>query len=238
MSESLRMWTEIGFNIVYLIAVWGLVIYMLVKNRKFETPDRLRNIVIWMFALLALGDTGHVGFRVVAYLMGNLEQTISLLGAQVGLVGLGALSTAITVTFFYMLVVFLWKERFHQPLNGFAWVLLGMGVIRLVIMVFPQNQWNSVVPPLDWSLARNLPLTIQGLGIAYLILRDAVKNKDHVFRNIGLWILVSFAFYLPVILFVQVLPMIGMLMIPKTLAYVAIAIIGARRLFAKPASQA
>jgi hypothetical protein len=47
--------------------------------------------MIWAFALLALGDTGHVGFRVVAYALGGLE-------AHAGLVGLGALSTAYTVT--------------------------------------------------------------------------------------------------------------------------------------------
>jgi hypothetical protein len=38
-------------------------------------------------------------------------------------------------------------------------------------------------------------------------------------------ILVSNAFYTPVILFVQRVPVIGMLMIPKTLAYVAIAVL-------------
>ena len=38
-------------------------------------------------------------------------------------------------------------------------------------------------------------------------------------------ILVSYACYLPVILFVQQAPLVGMLMIPKTIAYVAIAII-------------
>jgi hypothetical protein len=43
--------------------------------------------------------------------------------------------------------------------------------------------------------------------------------------------LVSYGFYIPVILFVQTLPLIGMLMIPKTLAYVAIAIIAYRNLF-------
>jgi hypothetical protein len=35
----------------------------------------------------------------------------------------------------------------------------------------------------------------------------------------------------PVILFVQVAPLVGMLMIPKTLAYVAIAIIAFQKLF-------
>lgn len=234
MSEELTMWMEIIFNISYLIVIWGLVIAMLSRHNQLgEKTRNLRSLLIWMFALLALGDTGHVGFRVIAFASGNLEKTISLFGREVGLVGLGALSTAVTVTFFYMLVVFLWKERFNKKLDWFAWFLLVVGLVRLVIMVFPQNQWNSVVPPAGWSLARNLPLTIQGLGVAYLILRDAIKSKDKVFLWVGISILISYAFYIPVILFVRVLPIIGMLMIPKTLAYVAIAWIGYRALFSK-----
>lgn len=49
-------------------------------------------------------------------------------------------------------------------------------------------------------------------------------------------ILVSYAFYAPVILLVQKMPLIGMLMIPKTLAYVAIAVLAYRHLFPVGAS--
>jgi hypothetical protein len=72
---------------------------------------------------------------------------------------------------------------------------------------------------------------VLGLGVAYLILRDARKQADRTFMWIGIMILVSYAFYAPVILFVQQIPVIGMLMIPKTLAYVAIAIIAYRSIF-------
>jgi hypothetical protein len=44
-------------------------------------------------------------------------------------------------------------------------------------------------------------------------------------------ILLSYAFYIPVILFVQQAPMVGMLMIPKTMAYVGIALIAYYSLF-------
>ena len=50
-------------------------------------------------------------------------------------------------------------------------------------------------------------------------------------------ILVSFACYIPVILFVQQAPAIGMLMIPKTMAYVAIGFLAYFDLFQKPAEQ-
>ena len=76
---------------------------------------------------------------------------------------------------------------------------------------------------------------IQGLGVAYLILRDSRSAGDRPFTWIGIMILVSYAFYIPVILFVQQMPMIGMLMIPKTMAYVGIALIAYYSLFRQPA---
>jgi hypothetical protein len=61
--------------------------------------------------------------------------------------------------------------------------------------------------------------------VAYLILSDAIVSKDRLFQWVGIMILISYAFYAPVILFVRAVPPIGMLMIPKTLAYVGIAIL-------------
>lgn len=232
MSETTTMWMEVSFNIAYLIVIWGLVIAML--RRQPHLPDAVKpltRLFIWAFALLALGDTGHVGFRVWAYAQGSLESTISLLGREVGLVGLGALATAYTVTIFYMLVLMIWQKRFGKPYGWFGGLLWAAGVFRLIIMLFPGNDWNSTVPPQTWSLIRNVPLMIQGLGVAYLILRDALAVQDRPFIWVGIMILVSYAFYLPVILFVQQVPMIGMLMIPKTLAYVAIAFIAYFSLF-------
>ena len=59
---------------------------------------------------------------------------------------------------------------------------------------------------------------------------------DRPLFTVGGLILVSYAFYAPVILFVQEAPLVGMLMIPKTLAYVAMAVVGYRALFTRPAA--
>ena len=232
MSESMRMWVEILFNLGYLVAIYWLVWLMSrgLVQRSSEHKSLLRPF-IWAFFLLALGDTGHVGFRVLAYAMGGLEKEISLFGQQVGLVGMGAKSTAITVTFFYMLVLVVWSRRYRKPFGWFGYLLIAAGIVRLIYMGLPVNDWNSIVPPQPYSLYRNLLLMVQGLGVAFLILRDARIEKDTPFLWIGICILISFGFYFPVILFVQEVPMIGMLMIPKTLAYVAIAVIGYLNLF-------
>jgi hypothetical protein len=226
------MWVEVSFNVVYLIVVWGLVVAMI--RRQPDVPDGdqpVTQLFIWAFALLALGDTGHVGFRVLAYSMDGLSTMVTLLGRQVGLVGLGALSTAITVTIFYVLMLVIWRRRFDKPYGWFGALLLIVTAARFAIMLFPQNQWNNEVPPQPWGIIRNLPLTILGLGVAYLMLRDALATRDNTFKWIAIMILVSYAMYIPVILFVQAAPMVGMLMIPKTLAYVAIGFIAYRDLF-------
>ena len=227
MSEAMRTWLEILFNIGYLIVVWTLVI-MMVRRQAQVQPDRLPQArrIMWAFALLALGDTGHVGFRVLAYALGGLD-------ANPTLVGLGALATAITVTFFYMLMLDVWRLRFKRSIGWFGYCLLLAGVVRLMLMALPQNEWGSVVPPQPFSLHRNLPLIVQGLGVMLLMLRDAITAKDGPFIWIGAMIFVSYAFYTPVILWVQQAPLVGMLMIPKTLAYVAIAVIAYRELYGK-----
>ena len=52
------------------------------------------------------------------------------------------------------------------------------------------------------------------------------ENNDKSFRFMWLTIVLSFAFYIPVVLWADVIPMIGMLMIPKTCAYVWTVVIG------------
>ena len=237
MSEAARMWVEIIFNVTYLITVCTLVVAMLRRRGNVpESQHPLTQAFAMAFALLALGDFGHVGFRVVAYAMGDLEATVRLLGRDIGLVGLGALSTATTVTFFYVLMLVVWHKRFEREYGWFGVVLFAAAIVRLVIMVFPQNEWSRTTPPAGWSLLRNAPLMLQGLGVAYLILRDAAAAGDRTFTKIGWMIIASYAFYTPVILFVQRVPMLGMSMIPKTIAYVVIAWIGYRHLFPQAGS--
>ena len=232
MTESARVWIEIAFNVAYLIVVWGLVLAMTLRRRSVAPQDqRVARLVRWAFALLALGDTGHVGFRVLAYATGGLDASINLLDMEVGLVGLGALSTAITVTLFYVLMLEIWRVRFDKRYGWFAYLLLAAAVARFLVMIPAANEWSNSVPPQSWGLYRNLPLTILGLGVAYLILRDALKARDRAFTWIGIMILVSYALYIPVILFVQRMPATGMLMIPKTMAYVAIGLIAYYELY-------
>ena len=216
---------EISFNIVYLIIIYIFVIFMTSRLDTSQEKNITKRFLLAFF-LLALGDTGHVGFRVIAFLNGGLENN-SLL------VGFGALSTAITITFFYLILLDIWCIEFKKPKDPIYYGLITVGIIRFVIMAFPQNDWGRVVPVFEWSLLRNIPLMIIGLSVAYFMIRDGLKEQDYRYRNFGLWILVSYLFYLPVILFVQIIPIIGMLMIPKTIAYLVMAWLSFKYYFSK-----
>jgi hypothetical protein len=225
MSEEMRMWVEVIFNVCYLAVVWTIVFWMAKRQNQVRADNRqLARRVLLAFALLALGDTGHVGLRVVAFARGGLA-------ANPGLVGAGAFATAFTVTLFYMLMVDAWRLRFQKPLGGVGWFLLAIGLVRLIVLLFPQNQWGQVVAPYNWSLLRNSFLVIQGMGVMGLILRAASQASDRAFTWIGIMIALSYLFYAPVILWVQWVPILGMLMIPKTCAYLGVAFIAYRALY-------
>jgi hypothetical protein len=227
MSEAARLWTEILFNSFYLIVIWWLVITMWLRRELVSQHNRrTADLQMWAFAFLGFGDIGHVGFRVVAYAMGGLDATVNVFGKQLLLTPLGSLATNITFTFFYLLLVMVWSARYNKTYGWFGYLLLALGVIRLLIMSHPANGWNSLQIVEPWAICRNLILMSMQLGVAYLILRDAIAARDRTFIWIGAMILVSFACYAPAVFLRQRVPQIGMLMIPKTMAYLVIAFLG------------
>lgn len=229
MSPDLLISFEISFNVLYLIVIWSLVGLMFGRMGQVESKHlRVARLFGWAFLLLAVGDTGHVGFRVLAYAQGGVEQN-SLL------VGLGALATAITVTFFYVLMLYIWKARYNAVFGWFEYLLLASVPIRLLVMAVPQNEWGNVIAPEFWGPFRNAFLIFLGLGVLYLILRDALKSGDRLFRWVAYCIFFSYLFYTPVILWVRYYPWLGMLMIPKTIMYIAIAGLAYYGLWLKPA---
>jgi len=166
----------------------------------------------------------------LAYATGNTALVVSFLGIPFSLPGIGTMATAITVTLFYVMMVAIWRYRFGKQYGPLEYLLFAAALVRLLLLAVPANQWNAPVPPQPWSTIRNLPLLVQGL-VAYSILRDARANHDRTFWWIGLMILVSFTCYMAVVLFVQQVPLIGMLMIPKTVAYVVMCVLAYRALW-------
>lgn len=90
----------------------------------------------------------------------------------------------------------------------------------------PQNQWQSANPPLARGIYRNIPFALLGLLVIVLFYQTAKERDDRPFRHLWLTIVLSFAFYIPVVLFADTYPLVGALMIPKTIAYVWTVLIG------------
>ena len=67
-----------------------------------------------------------------------------------------------------------------------------------------------------------------GLIIIVIYARESRRANDQIFRFMPLAVALSFGFYLPVVLLSGVAPMVGILMIPKTMAYVWIVLMAWR----------
>lgn len=209
---------ETLFDTVYLITVITLGIIMIRQSNK----DRQYYLFGIMAVVLGLGDSFHLVPRAVALCTSGLENfTVAL--------GIGKLITSITMTIFYILLYYVWRSRYHiDGRNGITFVIYVLSALRIVLCLFPQNGWLSANPPLNWGIYRNIPFALLGLLIIILFFQEAKAHNDKAFCWMWLTIVLSFGFYIPVVLWADAIPMIGMLMIPKTCAYVWTVVIGYR----------
>jgi hypothetical protein len=60
---------------------------------------------------------------------------------------------------------------------------------------------------------------IQGVALSFLLFRDANAVNDKKIKRIGIYIFISYFFYMPVVFFGVLVPMLGMLMIIGTIIY-------------------
>lgn len=207
---------ETLFDTVYLISVITIGILMIVKS-KGNKQYRLFGI---MAVVLGLGDSFHLIPRALALCTTGLDNFTAALG-------IGKFITSITMTVFYILLYYVWKIRYKvEGKKGITAAIYLLSALRIVLCLFPQNQWLSKTQPLSWGIYRNLPFTLLGLLIIFLFYKSAKEHKDQDFKYMWLTIVLSFAFYIPVVLWADTLPMLGMLMIPKTCAYVWTVVIG------------
>ena len=207
---------ETLFDIVYLVTVITLGVRML-RDSRGRQQARLYGA---MAVTLGCGDAFHLAPRAVALCTTGLENYTASLGV-------GKLITSITMTAFYLLLYYVWRSRYQirgrSGLTVAVWVL---AAVRVALCLMPQNAWTSADAPLSWGIYRNIPFAILGALIVVLFYRSARARQDAPFRHLWLTVVLSFACYIPVVLFADAVPAVGMLMIPKTCAYVWTVLIG------------
>ena len=207
---------ETVFDTVYLISVILIGITMIVKCGG-KKQYRLFGI---MAVVLGAGDSFHLVPRAFALCTTGLENFTAALGA-------GKFITSITMTIFYVILYYVWRTRYQiNGQRGITAAVYLLSASRIAISLFPQNQWLSASSPLSWGIYRNIPFALLGLLIIVLFYKSAKEQKDQAFRYMWLTLVLSFGFYIPVVLWADKIPLIGMLMIPKTCAYVWTVLIG------------
>ena len=207
---------ETLFDLVYLVTVITVGIRM-IRSSKSGSQFRLFG---WMAVVLGTGDSFHLVPRALALCTTGLENYVVPLG-------LGKWITSVTMTVFYVLLYYVWRKRYQ--VKGQKSVTLAVYLLsaaRVVLCMMPQNKWLEAQSPLSWGIYRNIPFALLGLLIIVLFYRSAKEKNDTAFRWMWLTIVLSFGFYIPVVLWADTIPMIGMLMIPKTCAYVWTVLIG------------
>ena len=207
---------ETLFDAVYLVTVVTLGILMIRGSR-----GRRQYLLFGVMAVtLGCGDAFHLIPRAVALCTTGLANYTAALGV-------GKLITSVTMTAFYVLLYYVWRSRYQvegrRELTAAVWAL---AVIRVLLCLMPQNAWTSPDAPLIWGVYRNIPFAILGAVIVVLFYLSAKEKQDAAFRHLWLTVVLSFACYIPVVLFADAVPVVGMLMIPKTCAYVWTVLIG------------
>ena len=207
---------ETLFDAVYLVTVITLGILM-IRGSKGNARFRLFGL---MAVVLGAGDAFHLVPRALALCTTGLESyTVPL--------GLGKWITSVTMTVFYVLLYYVWRQRYQiMGRNGLTAAVYALAAARAALCMMPQNQWLSADAPLVWGIYRNIPFALLGLLIIVLFYKSAKEHGDRAFRWMWLTIVLSFGFYIPVVLWADAVPLIGMLMIPKTCAYVWTVLIG------------
>lgn len=207
---------ETLFDVVYLVTVITLGILM-IRSSKGKKQYFLFGV---MAVTLGCGDAFHLVPRAIALCTTGLENYTAALG-------IGKLITSVTMTLFYVLLYYVWRFRYQvdgkKNVTAAVWVL---AVCRIVLCLMPQNAWAGSNPPLSWGIYRNIPFTILGVLVVVLFYKSAKDTQDQPFCFLWLAVVISFACYIPVVLFADTIPSVGMLMIPKTCAYVWVVLIG------------
>ena len=195
------------FDIVYLVIAVTIGIRILSRSK-----NRLSTLMGYSILILGCGDAFHLIPRVLNYF---IDDNFNFY------LGLGKLITSITMTIFYILIYYIYlikyKEKENKNITYTIWIL---SIIRIILCLFPQNRWFINQSPFIWGIIRNVPFTILGIIIAILYFNR--RKEDNTFKNIWLYIILSFIFYTIVVIGAQSLPILGIFMLPKTICYILI----------------
>ncbi len=192
------------FDIIYLLFAVASGIIILLRRR--DLPGRLMGSAA---LILGGGDAFHLVPRVLNYFLdGNF--TVWL--------GFGKLVTSLTMTAFYVMLFLLHKSLFSSKSRSVMGVsVYALALLRVAVCMFPQNNWLTNDSSALWGVIRNIPFAMLGLLIVLLYWQTRKDIKE--LGRVWIYVTFSFLFYIPVAVGAGAVPLLGMLMLPKTVCY-------------------
>ena len=171
------------------------------------------------------GDAFHLVPRVIRTVRGSSDKIKRQMGR-------GLQISSITMTIFYIILMYVWKYTFPElstpaAVEAMIWI---SAIIRIIVCLFPQNNWTTENGNMKLSVIRNTVFAVTGIGVIILYAISGNTNGYHMTRMV-VAIIISFGCYIPVTLFSKTKPKVGLLMIPKTCAYMWIIAMGLQLLF-------
>lgn len=199
------------FDILYLGIVISLGIRLLFEKNKEE------KLFGAMAMILGIGDSFHLIPRVISHLSpgGFKAHTLAL--------SWGQFITSITMTIFYIFYYIYYKNQSGDKDKKKGILIYLLAILRIALVLLPQNNWGSIPGNYKLGIYRNIPFLIMGILLIYWTFKN---RKIKALKNMDVLIALSFLFYIPVVLFSQKYPVVGALMMPKTIAYLLIVFSG------------
>lgn len=195
---------ESAFDIFYL--AFAIVMGLRLLGLKKGPAVRLMGVAT---LTLGLGDAFHLVPRVLNYFLpGNWAPWL----------GVGKLVTSLTMTLFYVFLYEVWLDVYGEDeKRPYTLLVTALAAIRAILCLLPQNRWLENGSSTLWGTVRNIPFVLLGAFLVWLWFQK--REEVPALRWVWLLVTLSFLFYIPVAVGAEFLPLLGMLMLPKTICY-------------------
>lgn len=232
----------------YMLTIWMAVIKY--WNIRPSVKQKSWYYIFYSFMLLAFGDIFHLIPRTYLWIEYTFKNNANVYDSEIGvfIYGFGLILTGVTMIFFYLGFYLFWKEEILSKVkvnpkfvsieknimifDNTAYISI---ILRIILILLPWNNWGTEPTYYydfwNFRLLTNLPLYVIGFEVLYLFIKTSIELKNefkihpeflYAIKNSAIWIIVSFVTYTITVLGVHAYPLLGMMMIPKTIAYLIV----------------
>ena len=125
------------------------------------------NTLFVLYGILTLTLCGGDAFHLVPRIIRAVRGTSDKIKRQLGI---GLQVSSITMTVFYIILMYIWKFTFPEftipvAIEAIVWI---SAVVRIVICLFPQNNWCTDEGNMKLSIIRNTVFAVTGIGVIIL----------------------------------------------------------------------